>query len=164
MLSFNLTSIINLLGFLVFMLFMYKLLYKPYFDITDKRKEEVEKNLNEAERLRVEAQDLKEKNEKEMSEVKEKKNEIIKNAEETAKNITKKAKEEAEKEKQRIITSAEKEAEELKEKAMQDVQAKVVQMALNVSSLILKEKIDRKANEELVSRALKTLKNQGDNL
>jgi F-type H+-transporting ATPase subunit b len=99
-----------------------------------------------------------------MSEVKEKKNEIIKNAEETAKNITKKAKEEAEKEKQRIITSAEKEAEELKEKAMQDVQAKVVQMALNVSSLILKEKIDRKANEELVSRALKTLKNQGDNL
>jgi F-type H+-transporting ATPase subunit b len=143
---------------------MYKLLYKPYFDITDKRKEEVEKNLNEAERLRVEAQDLKEKNEKEMSEVKEKKNEIIKNAEETAKNITKKAKEEAEKEKQRIITSAEKEAEELKEKAMQDVQAKVVQMALNVSSLILKEKIDRKANEELVSRALKTLKNQGDNL
>lgn len=146
------------------MLFMYKLLYKPYFDITDKRKEEVEKNLNEAERLRVEAQDLKEKNEKEMSEVKEKKNEIIKNAEETAKNITKKAKEEAEKEKQRIITSAEKEAEELKEKAMQDVQAKVVQMALNVSSLILKEKIDRKANEELVSRALKTLKNQGDNL
>lgn len=143
---------------------MYKLLYKPYFDMTDKRKEEVEKNLNEAERLRVEAQDLKEKNEKEMSEVKEKKNEIIKNAEETAKNITKKAKEEAEKEKQRIITSAEKEAEELKEKAMQDVQAKVVQMALNVSSLILKEKIDRKANEELVSRALKTLKNQGDNL
>ncbi len=146
------------------MLFMYKLLYKPYFDMTDKRKEEVEKNLNEAERLRVEAQNLKEKNEKEMSEVRDKKDEIIKNAEENAKNITKKAKEEAETEKKRIIASAEKEAVELKEKAMQDVQAKVVQMALNVSSMILKEKIDRKTNEELVSRALKTLNNQGDNL
>lgn len=146
------------------MLFMYKLLYKPYFDMTDKRKQEVEKNLNEAERLRVEAQDLKEKNEKELSEAKDKKDEIIKKAEDNAKNISKKAKEDANKEKKRIISSAEKEAEEIKEKAMQDVQTKVVQMALSVSSMILKEKIDRKTNEELVSRALKTLNNQGDNL
>ncbi|MGM0639905.1 MAG: F0F1 ATP synthase subunit B [Thermotogota bacterium] len=152
------------MGFIVFMLFMYKLLYKPYFDMTDKRKEEVEKNLDEAERLRIEAQDLKEKNEKELSEAKNKKDEIIKNAEENAKNISKKAKEDADKEKKRIISSAEREAEELKEKAMKDVQAKVVQMALSVSSMILKEKIDRKTNEELVSRALKTLNNQGDNL
>lgn len=146
------------------MLFMYKLLYKPYFDVSDKRKEEVEKNLNEAERLRIEAQDLKEKNEKEMSEAKDKKDEIIKNAEENAKNILKKAKEEAETEKKRIITNAEKEAIELKEKAMQDIQAKVVQMALSVSSMILKEKIDKKTNEEIVNRALKALNNKGDNL
>jgi len=146
------------------MLFMYKLLYKPYFDMTDKRKKEVEKNLDEAERLRIEAQDLKEKNEKELSEAKDKKDEIIKNAEDNAKNISKKAKEDADKEKKRIITSAEREAEEIKEKAMQDVQTKVVQMALSISSMILKEKIDRKTNEELVSRALKTLNNQGDNL
>ncbi len=146
------------------MLFMYKLLYKPYFDMTDKRKKEVEKNLDEAERLRIEAQDLKEKNEKELSEAKDKKDEIIKNAEDNAKNISKKAKEDADKEKKRIITSAEREAEEIKEKAMQDVQKKVVQMALSISSMILKEKIDRKTNEELVSRALKTLNNQGDNL
>lgn len=146
------------------MLFMYKLLYKPYFDMTDKRKQEVEKNLNEAERLRVDAQDLKEKNEKELSEAKDKKDEIIKNAEDNAKNIIQKAKDNAEKEKKRIITSAEQEAEDIKEKAMKDVQTKVIQMALSVSSMILKEKIDKKTNEELVNRALKALKNQGDNL
>ncbi len=35
------------------MLLMYKLLYKPYFEITDKRKQEVEKNLSEAEKTSI---------------------------------------------------------------------------------------------------------------
>ena len=86
MLSFNLTSIVNLVGLYFHVINMYKLLYKPYFEITDKRKQEVEKNLSEAEKLRLEAQNKKNKLDKQHKRSK-KKVQIILKAEEQLVNL-----------------------------------------------------------------------------
>ncbi|PNR97100.1 F0F1 ATP synthase subunit B [Petrotoga sp. 9PWA.NaAc.5.4] len=162
MLSFNLTSIVNLVGFIAFMLLMYRLLYKPYFDITDKRKQEVEKNLNEAEKLRLEAQAKKEELDKQLLEIEDKRHEIIEQANEQAKLILKSTQEEAENQRKNILEKAEKEAEEIKENAVKDLQSKLIALSLSISSMILKEQIDKQKNEEIVRRAIKSLQDKGD--
>lgn len=162
MLSFNLTSIVNLVGFIFFMLLMYKLLYKPYFEITDKRKQEVEKNLSEAEKLRLEAQNKKNKLDKQLQEIEEKRSEIILKAEEQAKLILKSVQEEAENQRKYIIDKAEKESEEIRTKALKELQSQIVAMALSISSMILKEQVDKQKNEEIIKRALRSLQGKGE--
>ncbi|CEP77525.1 MAG TPA: F0F1 ATP synthase subunit B [Defluviitoga tunisiensis] len=162
MLSFNLTSIVNLVGFIFFMLLMYKLLYKPYFEITDKRKQEVEKNLSEAEKLRLEAQNKKNELDKQLQEIEEKRTQIILKAEEQAKLILKSAQEEAENQRKYIIDKAEKESEEIRTKALKELQSQIVAMALSISSMILKEQVDKQKNEEIIKRALRSLQGKGE--
>ncbi|PNR89715.1 hypothetical protein CN13_04445 [Petrotoga sp. HKA.pet.4.5] len=162
MISFNLTSIVNLVGFLAFMFLMYRLLYKPYFDMTDKRKKEVEKNLNEAEKLRLEAQLKKEELDKQLSEADEKRREILSEADEQAKSIIKAAQGEAQEQRKLILDKAEKEAEEIKESAARELQSRIVSLAVTISSMILKEQIDKKKNEELIRRAINSLKDKGE--
>lgn len=162
MLSFNLTSIVNLVGFIFFMLLMYKLLYKPYFEITDKRKQEVEKNLSEAEKLRLEAQNKKNELDKQLREIEEERTQIILKAEEQAKLILKSAQEEAENQRKYIIDKAEKESEEIRTKALKELQSQIVAMALSISSMILKEQVDKQKNEEIIKRALRSLQGKGE--
>jgi F-type H+-transporting ATPase subunit b len=164
MLSFNLTSIVNLVGFFLFIVFLYKLMYKPFFEITDKRKQEIEKNLNEAERLRISAQEDKSELEKKLKEIKLEREEIILKANEQAKSILNKAKENAEKEKERLILKAESDAQDIKNKAVQDIQQKVVGISVAIASMILKEKIDTTVNEEIVKRAIRQFDSKGDSL
>jgi len=67
-------------------------------------------------------------------------------------------------EKERIILKAEQEASELKEKAALEIQSNVVRLAVTISAMILKEKVDVKANEELARRAMQALNNKGESL
>lgn len=162
MLSFNFTAVVNIIGFILFMVFMYKLLYKPYFDMTDKRKQEVEKNLNEAERLRTSAQEDKDEAEKQLKKLKEEKEDIINKARDQAKAIEKEAKNNALEERERLLIKAEKEAEEIKEKSKEEIQNQIMTLSVLIASNILKEKIDTKINEEMVRRAIGNFESKGD--
>jgi F-type H+-transporting ATPase subunit b len=163
MLDFNFTSIVNLAGFAVLAYFLWVMLYKPFFDIADKRRQMVESELNQSEKLRKEAEEKLKQVNKEIEEVRAKKESIIKEAEELAKNIVFNAKEEAANEKSRIIAAAEKEALEIKEEAYKDIQNKVVSLSIAIASMILKKNVDEKVNEEIVKRAFEAL-NKGEKL
>jgi F-type H+-transporting ATPase subunit b len=163
MLDFNFTSIVNLFGFVFLAYFLWVMLYKPFFEMAEKRKEIVESELNQAEKLRKEAEEKLKQANIEIEEVRAKKESIIKEAEELAKNIVSNAKEEAANEKARIIAAAEKEATEIKEEAYKDIQNKVVSLSIAIASMILKKHVDEKVNEEIVKRAFEAL-NKGEKL
>ncbi|SHE28230.1 F-type H+-transporting ATPase subunit b [Marinitoga hydrogenitolerans DSM 16785] len=163
MLDFNFTSIVNLVGFIVLAYSLWVMLYKPFFEIIDKRRQIVESELNQSEKLRKEAEEKLQKANKELDEIKMKKENIIKEAEELAKSIISNAKEDANMEKSRIIAAAEKEAKEIKEEAYKDIQSKVVSLSISIASMILKKNIDEKVNEEIVKKAFESL-NKGENL
>ncbi|GAB6188550.1 hypothetical protein JCM30566_02890 [Marinitoga arctica] len=163
MLDINFTSIINLVGFTVLAYFLWVMLYKPFFEIADKRRQIVESELNQSEKLRKEAEEKLQMANKELEEIRAKKENIIKEAEELAKNILHTAKEEASNEKARIIASAEKEAQEIKEEAFKDIQNKVVSLSVAIASMILKKNIDEKVNEDIIKRAFEAL-NKGEKL
>lgn len=157
MLDFNFTSILNLVGFAVLAYFLWIMLYKPFFEIADKRRQIVESELNQSEKLRKEAEQKLQNANKELEEIREKKESIIKEAEELAKSIVANVKEEAAAERARIIASAEKEAQEIKEEAFKDIQNKVVSLSVAIASMILKKNVDEKVNEEIIKRAFEAL-------
>ncbi|HNV06531.1 MAG TPA: ATP synthase F0 subunit B, partial [Petrotogaceae bacterium] len=66
MINFNLTSIVNLVGFIFFVLILYKLLYKPFLDVVAKRKEIISKSLSDAEKAKLDSEKIKEDMEKEI--------------------------------------------------------------------------------------------------
>ncbi|KLO24501.1 MULTISPECIES: F0F1 ATP synthase subunit B [unclassified Marinitoga] len=157
MLDFNFTSIVNLIGFTVLAYFLWVMLYKPFFEIAEKRRQLVESELNQSEKLRKEAEEKLNQANLELEKVRNKKESIIKEAEDLAKSIISTAKEDALAEKNRIISAAEKEAQEIKEEAYKDIQNKVVSLSIAIASMILKKNIDEKANEEIVKRAFEAL-------
>ncbi|WP_129408769.1 ATP synthase F0 subunit B [Marinitoga lauensis] len=73
MLDFNFTSILNLVGFTVLAYFLWVMLYKPFFEIADKRKQIVESELNQSEKLRKEAEEKLQNANKELEEIRSKK-------------------------------------------------------------------------------------------
>jgi len=132
-------------------------MYKPFFEIAEKRRQIVESELNQSEKLRKEAEEKLNQANKELEEIRAKKENIIKDAEALAKDIISRAKEEALNEKNRIVSVAEKEAEEIKEEAYKDIQNKVVSLSIAMASMILKKNIDEKVNEEIIKRAFEIL-------
>lgn len=114
-----------------------------------KRREVVQKELDDAENAHKEAKNLQEKRELEYQDLKSQSKEYINNAKsrgETEREIiVNKAKEEAGK----IMTQAEQEIELEKQKAKADIQAETVELATLMASKILEKEIDDKKYQNL---------------
>ena len=99
------TLLFQIINFAVLLFILKRVLYKPVKEIIEKRRNIIEKNISEAEKIKVEALEIHARNQQEMEKLKELKREL-----------TDKMKEEVEAEKGVILADAEKEAEKLIEK------------------------------------------------
>ena len=114
-----------------------------------KRREVVQKELDDAENAHQEAKDIQEKREQEYQDLKNQSKEFIENAKSRGESereiIVNKAKDEANK----IMTQAEQEIELEKQKAKADIQAETVELATLMASKILEKEIDDKKYQNL---------------
>ncbi|TYB90894.1 MAG: F0F1 ATP synthase subunit B [Kosmotoga sp.] len=157
MIELNLTSVIQLLNFLLLMWILKKLLYDRFFEIVEKRKKEVSEKFSEAEKLRKEAAEYKNKYEEELQKSKEQANELISNAEKRSEQIIQQAKEKAKEESARIKHTAQEDINNQKKKAIQDVQASAVEMAVNLVARFLGREMDEKLKRQYTQRMLNSV-------
>lgn len=99
------TLLFQIINFAVLLFILKRVLYKPVKEIIEKRRNIIEKNISEAEKIKEEAMEIHARNQQEMEKLKELKREL-----------TDKMKEEVEAERGVILADAEKEAEKLLEK------------------------------------------------
>ncbi len=99
------TLLFQIINFVVLLFILKRVLYKPVKEIIEKRRNIIEKNISEAEKIKEEAMEIHARNQQEMEKLKELKREL-----------TDKMKEEVEAEKGVMLADAEKEAEKLIEK------------------------------------------------
>ena len=154
LINFNWTSVVQLLMFLLLMYILYKLLYKPFFDITEERKRKVEEDLKEAERARKEAMVLKEEMEKKLAEARKIADDIVNKAKKDAENIINEAKAKAKDEAERIIESAKREIALEKEKMIEEVKQKAGELAVALSLKLLSGILDEKAKKEYLMKMI----------
>ena len=95
----------QIINFVVLLFILKRILYKPVKEIIEKRRNIIEKNISEAEKIKEEAMEIHARNQQEMEKLKELKREL-----------TDKMKEEVEAEKGVILADADKEAQKLIEK------------------------------------------------
>ncbi len=152
--EFNLTSVVQLLNFLILLLVLYKFLYKPFLNVVDKRREKIEFELGQAERERQEALEMKKEAEQILQQARKQSDEIVENARQRAEQILNQAKSQAREEAERIIGSARAQIEREKQQAIEEIEKRATELAVVLAMKILQNVLDEKAKREYLMNIL----------
>ena len=154
MISVDYSLIITIINFLVLLYLLNKYVVKSLRKFLVARKEKIENDISEAEKLKLEAQNLIEENKTEVkknrSEMKKEKELFIDKANEEAKDII----EDAKKKEQDIIDKVAQELQLERKKVMALLETDLSKIVIGVSEKVLKEKLDSSADEILVKKIL----------
>jgi len=155
--NINLTLIVQLISFALFVWFCMKFIWPPIIGALDERKQVIADGLAAGERGRHE-QELAEKRAKELLvEAKEQAAELISHAQKRASEIVEESKGDAREEGQRLLTAARAEIDQEVNRAKEQLRAQVVVLAVAGASQVLGREIDAKAHEGLLDELVANL-------
>ena len=141
--------VVQFLSFLILLLVVFFLAYKPVKKILKKRADYVENEIKQAKENNDQAQASVEEAKQLVASSKEKASEIIKNAENQGQERFDAIILEAKQEVAEMKKAAEQDIERAKEDAIQDIRSEMVNVALSASKEILKREVDSKDNTKL---------------
>jgi F-type H+-transporting ATPase subunit b len=148
--NINLTLIVQLISFALFVWFCMKFIWPPIIGALDARKKQIADGLAAAERGKHE-QELAEKRAKELlAETKEQAAELIAQAQKRASEIVEESKGEARAEGQRLLEAARAEIDQEVNRAKELLRAQVVALAVSGAGKVLAREIDAKAHADLL--------------
>ncbi len=157
MVEINSTLLWQVINFLVLLWLLKRYLYGPITEMLDKRSQKINNDLDEAEKRKSDAQELKEKYETELRNARQEAQEIIEQAEDRgkrrAKEIINQAQDEAEKIKENKLA----EIEQAKKEALVELRNEVASISLLAAGKIIKEQIDKKKHEQLINQYIEDL-------
>ncbi|MFW6028906.1 MAG: F0F1 ATP synthase subunit B [Halanaerobiales bacterium] len=157
MININTTLLWEAINFFVLLWLLKRYLYTPLTDMLDKRKNKIESDIQEAKDKKKEAQELKEKYEKQLSEARSEAQEIVEEAEERAKEKANNIVEEAREDAQRIKERNEAEIEQAKEEAVAELKEEVSSISLMAASKFLREQLDEEKHKKLINQYIENL-------
>jgi F-type H+-transporting ATPase subunit b len=160
-LEFNLTSIVMLLQFVLLAFFLYKLLYKPFFKMSDERRNKIQQDISTAERLRAEAEESRKKAKELVESAQAQAESIIENAKRTADALTGKEKELAKRQAETILKKAQDEIETQKQEAVKEISEKSIKLAVYLASKLLERQIDEKTQSEYLRSFISRIQEGG---
>ena len=148
--NINLTLIVQLVSFGLFVWFCMKFIWPPIIAALDERKQQIADGLAAAERGKLE-QELAEKRAKELlGETKEQAAELIAQAQKRASEIVEESKGEARSEGQRLLEAARAEIDQEVNRAKEQLRSQVVALAVSGAGKVLAREIDAKAHADLL--------------
>ena len=154
MISIDYSFIIVVLNFILLLVILNKMLYKPIVKFLSERQNKISSDMDEAKRAKQEASTLVDEKKKELkesaAEIRKLKNLAQKDAEKQASDIIKTAKTQE----KRILKEAEDQLEHEKLKVVQAIQKDIAAMVATVSEKVLTEKMEGKADQELIQKML----------
>ncbi|RJX19051.1 MAG: ATP synthase F0 subunit B [Ammonifex sp.] len=159
MVEINGTIVVQIIHFLLLLLLLRLVAYKPILKILDERQMYVASNIEQAEKQRAEAERIKAEFEAEMRRVREEAQQIIERAtkasEEQAQAIMEAAKEETTRLKEGALADIERE----KDKALAELKDQVASMAILVAGKVIRDGLNIDAQHKLVQDAISEVKN-----
>lgn len=153
-LEFNLTSIVMLLQFILLVFFLYKFLYKPFFKATDERRNRIQQEFDNAEKIRLEAESMQKEAKSKLEEATQQSAIIIANAKKLTENFTIQEREKVKLQVEKMTKTALQEIENQKREAMQSITEKSVSLAVFLASKILEKQMDEKVQSDYLRNLL----------
>lgn len=149
----------QLIIFLLLVLLLAKLAWKPIINSLKEREESIQNALDTADKAREEMSKLKSENEKLLKEAREERDRILREARETSNHMKEEAQQEAKKAAEKIIDDARAAINVEKQAALKDVKIQVATFALEVAEKLIKQNLsDDKSQKTLVEGYIKDLK------
>ena len=146
--------IVQVVTFLIGVFVLWKIAWKPLVEVLSKRKNDIAKNIADAEALKVAAEKLKKEHEQMILDVNKKADEIIQRANVHSDEYKRKTMVETEYEVKRIFDEAKKRIEDEQEKAKDDLKREIVPMAICVAEKVTERMLDEKTKKELIEKLL----------
>ncbi len=154
MISIDYSFIIVILNFVLLLIVLNKILYKPIKKFLEERQKAIASDLDEAKASRVQAEKLVEEKSEELKhsaeEIRKMKNAATSDAEGKARDIMKNAKEQE----KRILQDTEEQLETEKVKVMEVIEDELAEMVAELSAKFLSEKLDEKKDHDLIRKII----------
>ena len=150
--------ILQWINFAILLFLLTKLLYKPLMDYLDRRREEVESELKEADRTREQAEVTLAEYEKKMA-----------GAEQEGRQIKFQARNEGQEEREQIITQARADASRVMDKARQEIELQekkararlrrdTVDLSINIAEKLMEKELDREEQQKFIRQSIEDMK------
>ncbi len=149
--------IAQLVNFAIIVFVLQKLLYKPILDMINKRKKEIAEGVSLTEKMRVEEEKFKEKQEKAMAKAREDAMGIIEEAKKQAKEVEKELVADAHTQAAAIITRAKEEAAEVHKTAQAALRKEAVELATMMARRLLTSIMSAKEQHAYIAKRVKDL-------
>lgn len=146
------TLLAQILAFLLLVYILRRFAWNPLIDMMEKRRQQIEDDINQAKAEKLQAEQIKREYQEEMRKARQEAQEIIARAtkisEERAEEILASAREEAEKIKQTALADIERE----RDLAIAQVQAQVATLSVAVAEKIIRKNLDLTGQEEIIEQ------------
>lgn len=149
----------QLIAFAILFFILAKFAWKPILSALDERDSTIEASLSEAEKARLEMQNLVADNERLLQEARVERDEILRSANEFATQTMEISKEEAAKAGAKMIEEAKAVIETEKQAALTDVKIQVAELSLKIAEKLMRQNLATEASQkELVEEFVKDIK------
>jgi len=144
----------TILTFVILLIILKKVAWKPILTALDNREKEIEDSLNSAEQAKEEAQKILDENQATLSKAEEESKKIIDQSRVYADNLKEQMLKESKDQQQKIIEDASAEIERKKNAVFEELKNQIAEISVNAAEKIMKENIDAVKNKEIVNKYL----------
>jgi F-type H+-transporting ATPase subunit b len=144
----------TLVTFVLLLVLLKKLAWKPILTALDNRAKGIEDSLNRAEQAKEEAQKILEENQATLSKAEEESKKIIDQSRIYADKLKEQMLKESKDQQQKIIENASAEIERKKNAAFEELKNQIAEISVNAAEKIMKENIDANKNKQIVNKYL----------
>jgi len=151
-----------LLSFLLFLFIIFRLGKNAFLGMLDKKINDIRKEIETAESLRVEAQELLAQYQRKQRDAASEAEDIVANAKVHAKEIQKQAEKDLKDIAKRREQQLQERLDRMEQNAIQEIRAHAAELAVKATAEIIAKQMDKKTNENLVDASIKNVSGQLD--
>ncbi len=144
----------QIVTFLIGVFVLWKIAWKPLVEILAKRKDDISKNISDAQNLKIETEKLKNDYEQMLKDIDRKAQELIQKATALGDENRQKIIAESQIEAKKILDSAKKQLEYERESVKMDLRREIVPIAISIAEKVTEKLIDKNTKKELIEKFL----------
>jgi F-type H+-transporting ATPase subunit b len=151
------------IAFAIVFFVLWKFAFPALRKAVEKREQEIQRNLEEAEAAKLEAEKEKEEYEKRLAEARSEANRIIEEARQSAEQVRKDLIAKSEKEAEQIVRRAQEQLEIERQRAKQELQNELASLSIELAERVVGKSLDGPTQRELVDAYIRDVGGMGTN-
>lgn len=160
MFNFNMTLVAQILNFFILLFILKKFAYKPLLEMMEARRNKIVSDLENAEKNRLAAEQLRADYEKQLAQIKSEAQVILDRANRVAQETREEILTQARAEQERLLTAARDQIAREQQKAIADVRNEVANLSVLVATQIIGASMDSAKDKAIIADVLSKLDNK----